>query len=463
MTSRGSKEFPEQKLLFRWINRSIDRSKSSHQEKNYEKLKRRFGLFPFIIIPKYGREKLHDPVCYTETAEKSCFRLKTTTKMKPKMNLILFTMLITWLSACDNSATDPIIETTDPPIDSTTNEILYTFPEESELHEGTWLQWPHQYQYGIQFRNRMDPTWIELTRELRTSENVHIVAYDTTERDRIIGLLNNANIDLTNVDFYIYPNDDFWIRDNGPIYVRDNDGKLVIQDWGFNGWGNKAAYDNCDAIPTRIGQSQGRQVVDLNSIMINEGGSVELDGHGSLMACKSSILNSNRNPEMTQAQAEQIFKKYLGVTNFIWLDGQAGLEVTDQHIDGFARFGNANTIVTMNNNDLLNYDVLQSDIDKLYAAKNKNGTAYNFLILPLTQNDVLTTYGQNLGYKGSYCNYYIANTKVIVPTYNDPNDAVAIQALQTLYPNRTVVGIDFRDAYANGGMTHCVTQQQPAE
>ena len=128
MTSRGSKEFPEQKLLFRWINRSIDRSKSSHQEKNYEKLKRRFGLFPFIIIPKYGREKLHDPVCYTETAEKSCFRLKTTTKMKPKMNLILFTMLITWLSACDNSATDPIIETTDPPIDSTTNEILYTLP-----------------------------------------------------------------------------------------------------------------------------------------------------------------------------------------------------------------------------------------------------------------------------------------------------------------------------------------------
>lgn len=381
-----------------------------------------------------------------------------------KMNTILLTLIITWFCSCEDQTAEILTDTQiDNQDDTNTTEILYTFPEESEPHEGTWLQWPHHYQYGIQFRNRMDPTWIALTRELRTSENVHIVAYNETERDRIIGLLNNASVDLTNVDFYIYPNDDFWIRDNGPIYVHDADGNLVIQDWGFNGWGNKAASNNCDAIPSRIGQSQNRTVVDLNSVMINEGGSVELDGNGSLMACKSSILNNNRNPGMTQAQAENIFRKYLGATNFIWLEGQAGLEITDQHIDGFARFGNSNTIVTMNNNDLLNYDVLQSDIDRLYAATNKDGTAYNFLILPLTQNNVTTTYGQDLGYQGSYCNYYIANTKVIVPTYNDPNDTVALQALQTLYPNRTVVGIDFRDAYANGGMTHCVTQQQPAE
>lgn len=381
-----------------------------------------------------------------------------------KMNVILLTILVTWLSSCDNNVNDlPTDPLNDPVVDPNTSEILYTFPEESEPHEGTWLQWPHHYQYGIQFRNRMDPTWIELTRELRSSKNVHIVAYNQTERDRIIALLNNANIDMSNVDFYIYPNDDFWIRDNGPIFVRDNNGNLVIQDWGFNGWGNKAASNNCDAIPNRIAQSQNRTVVDLNSVMINEGGSIELDGNGSLMACKSSILNNNRNPGMTQSEAETIFRTYLGATNFIWLEGQAGLEITDQHIDGFARFGNSNTIVTMNNKDLLQYDVLQSDIDRLYAATNKNGVAYNFLMLPLTQNNVTTTYGQNLGYKGSYCNYYIANTKVIVPTYNDPNDSVALQALQTLYPNRTVVGIDFRDAYANGGMTHCVTQQQPAE
>ncbi len=196
--------------------------------------------------------------------------------------------------------------------------------------------------------------------------------------------------------------------------------------------------------------------------MINEGGSVEIDGQGTIMCCKSSILNKNRNKGMTQEDAERVFTKYYGVTNFIWLDGQAGLEITDQHIDGFARFGDSNTIVTMNNNDLLYYDVKQSDVDKLYAAKNKDGVIYDFLIIPLTQNDVITTYGKNVA-KGSYCNYYIANTKVLVPVYSDPNDTVVLQKIQTLYPNRTVVGIDCRNVYANGGMIHCVTQQQPKD
>lgn len=351
----------------------------------------------------------------------------------------------------------------------TDTEILYTMPEESETHEGTWLQWPHQYQYGTAYRNSLDATWVAMTQALVTSEKVHIIAYNQTEKDRIIALLNSASVPLTNVDFKIYKTDDVWVRDNGPIYVRDKSGNLVIQDWGFNGWGQKTddqsgqpiGFANCNTIPAKIGTDQSRTIVDINSIMINEGGSVEIDGHGTLMACKSSILNNNRNPGMTQAQAENIFKKYLGVTNFIWLDGQAGLELTDQHIDGFARFGNATTIVTMEQNNLLNFDVKQSDIDKLYAAKNKNGTAYTFVKVPLTQNNVVTTNGTNLGYKGSYVNYYIANNKILVPNYNDPNDAVANGIIQALYPTRTVVGIDVRNLYENGGMVHCVTQQQP--
>lgn len=351
--------------------------------------------------------------------------------------------------------------------DTTSNnnnaEIKYTFPEESDPHEGTWLQWPHQFQYGVTFRNRLDNTWIDITKALVGSENVHIIAYNETEKNRIIGLLNQQQIPLTNIDFKIYPTDDFWIRDNGPIYVYDNSGKLCIQDWGFNGWGGKTTYANCNQIPQHIGNDQNKNVIDLNSVMVNEGGSVEMNGKGTLMACKSSILNANRNQGMSQQEAEDIFTKYLGVTNFIWLDGQPGLEITDQHIDGFARFGNWNTIVTMAENDLLNYDVKLSDINTLYAAKHSDGTVFNFLELPLTQNNVVTNYGVNLGYKGSYCNYYIANTKVLVPIYNDPNDSVALQRLQGLYPDRTVVGIDCRNVYANGGMIHCVTQQQPIE
>ncbi len=349
-------------------------------------------------------------------------------------------------------------------------EIFYTMPDESEPHEGTWLQWPHQYQYGTAYRNSLDPTWVAMTKALVSSEKVHIIAYNETEKGRIISLLNTAGIPLDDIDFKIYKTDDVWVRDNGPIYVKDQKGNLVIEDWGFNGWGEKTdsetglpiTYSKCNIIPAKIAADQKRTLVDLNSTMINEGGSVEIDGQGTLIACKSSILNSNRNPGMTQAQAESIFKKYLGATHFIWLDGQAGLELTDQHIDGFARFGNSNTIVTMDENSLLDFDVKQRDINTLFTAKNKNGIPYTFVKVPLTKNNVKKTDGTDLGYRGSYINYYIANNKVLVPNYNDPNDSIANQIIQSLYPTRTVVGIDVRNLYENGGMVHCVTQQQPA-
>lgn len=357
------------------------------------------------------------------------------------------------LLAC--SKEQPVIV---PPVADTS--VVYTMPEESAPHEGTWLQWPHEYQYDVTYRDRLDPTWVAMTRELVQSEKVHIIAYNQEEQQRITALLNEAGVPLTNVHFSIYPTDDVWVRDNGPIYVKDKNGKIVIQDWGFNGWGEKADYENCNSIPSKIAGAQGLQRVNLNHIMINEGGSVEIDGNGTLMACKSSILNKNRNPGMTQQEAEEIFTRYLGVTNFIWLTGKAGLEITDMHIDGFARFANASTIVTMNADDLDYWQVPAADADKLLAAKNKKGTPYTFVKIPLTRNNVRTTYGKNVG-RGSYINYYIANNRVLVPNYNDPNDAIANNIIQQLYPGKKVVGIDCRDLFANGGMVHCVTQQQP--
>ena len=133
------------------------------------------------------------------------------------------------------------------------------------------------------------------------------------------------------------------------------------------------------------------------------------------------------------------------------------------HIDGFAKFANANTIITMDSIDLWYWYLSPTDITKLYTSTNKNGVKYNFVYLPLTQNDVITAYGKNLGYKGSYVNYYVSNSKVLVPVYNDPNDAVAINILKTVYPAKSVVGIDCRNLYEQGGMVHCVTQQQPMQ
>ncbi len=344
----------------------------------------------------------------------------------------------------------------------------YNMPHENDPHEGTWLQWPHQYEYGLAYRNSLDATWVAMTDALVDGEKVHIIAYDNTQKNRIITLLTNAGVSLTNVDFLLFETNDVWARDNGPIFVRNSNGDLLIEDWGFNGWGGKFNSDLCDPIPTSVASAISLPVINLNSVMTNEGGAVEFDGNGVFMACRSSILsqspaNSVRNPGMTQAQAESIFSQYLGVTKFIWLDGNVGVteDITDFHIDGFAKFLNDDTLVTMNNADLVYWGASASDISTLYGASNVNNTVYTKVYVPLTQNDVVTTNGNNLGYKGSYVNYYVANNVVLVPNYNDPNDVVANGIIQTLYPDRTVVGIDCRNLYEWGGMVHCVTQQQP--
>ncbi|MBK7573413.1 MAG: agmatine deiminase family protein [Bacteroidetes bacterium] len=347
----------------------------------------------------------------------------------------------------------------------------YQMPAEHLAHEGTWLQWPHQYEYGITYRNRLDATWVAMTSALVGSEKVHIIAYNATEQIRITNLLTTANVSMTNVDFYLLQTNDVWVRDNGPIFVRDSAGSLHIEDWGFNGWGGDYNYNLCDPIPTSVGAAIGMPIVNLNTTMVAEGGSYELDGNGVLLATKSSLLTQTnsggalaiRNPGMTQFQAETIFTQYVGATKFIWLDGFLSTDdVTDAHIDGFAKFADDSTLVTMNNSDLTYWGLSSTDIATLYAASDMNNVAYNIVYVPLTQNNVVTAYGNNLGYKGSYCNYYVANNVVLVPNYNDPNDAVANAIIQALYPGRTVVGIDCRNLYENGGMVHCVTQQQPS-
>ena len=348
----------------------------------------------------------------------------------------------------------------------------YFFPDESELHEGTWLQWPHQYEYGISFRNENDATWVAMTNALQANEKVHIIAYNSTEQTRITNLLTSASVPLTNVDFKIFQTNDVWVRDNGPIYVYDSNGNLVIEDWGFNGWGGDYNFDKCNPIPTSIANATTTPVVNLNSIMTVEGGSLEMDGNGVFLATKSAILSQSnpnsqiqsiRNLGMTEAQANAIFTQYLGAEKFYWLQGGFSTEdITDFHIDGFAKFAPGNKIVTMSQADLLYWGVIQSDINILFSMSNIDNIAYTRITLPLTQNDVSKTNGTNLGYKGSYCNYYVANNRVLVPNYNDPNDAVANNIIAGLYPGRTVVGIDVRNLYGNGGMVHCVTQQQPA-
>lgn len=349
--------------------------------------------------------------------------------------------------------------------------INYKMPTEDETHEGTWLQWPHRHQYGIEYQNNLEPTWIAMTEALSPHEKVHIIVYDKFEKLRIEKLIEASNSLMDNVDFTILKADDVWIRDNGPIYVRGENDSLSILDFGFNAWGGKIdeltgdsiQFKNCNKIPNQVAKIQNRKTIDLNQLLVNEGGSFEVDGNGTFIACKSSILNPNRNPDLSIELAEFLFEKYLGVTNFIWLEGETGFDITDQHIDGFARFRDSTYIMTMKSYNLKAFNVCKEDIQTLYKSKNKSGQGYTFVFLPLTKRKVRTTYGVSTRAKGSYLNYYVANNVVLVPNYHDKNDMLANKIIQSMFPNRKVIGIDVRNLYVNGGMIHCVTQQQPAE
>jgi agmatine deiminase len=336
-------------------------------------------------------------------------------------------------------------------------------PEESAPHEATWLQWPHHHQYGRLYRNRLEATWVAMTAALVASEPVHIIVYDRRERRRVARVLRKASVPLGRVRFLVAKTNDTWVRDNGPIFVIDTvDGDLQATDWGFNGWGLDAPYRLDDTVPIAVADALGVPRVDRSAVVL-EGGAIEVDGRGTLMATRSSILDPDRNPDLSQQDVEAAMAADFGIRRFIWLDGRSGgrLDITDTHIDAIARFADPHTIVTMRAADLVHYGLSPADAERLLTATDAEGAPYRRVQLPLTANEVVTDSGYELGFKGSYVNFYTANTVVLMPTYDDPNDDIARGILQSAYPEREVIGIDVRNLYRYGGMIHCVTQQQP--
>lgn len=336
-----------------------------------------------------------------------------------------------------------------PPIPDPGRQFF--MPSEEEPHEGTWLQWPHNYEGNKSRRlvERYQESWIQMVLALHTGEKVHIIVYNETELDRVHGILEKRGCDMKQIDFYDWPFEDVWIRDNGPIFVFDENNQLLVMDFGFNGWGKKYPYKNSNKIPQKVAKELNLSCVTVP--MINEGGSVEIDGKGTLMAKKSSILNRNRNKGWRQQDAEAYFTRYLGVTNFIWLNGTKGQDITDDHIDGTARFSHDNVIVTFFREDYLDpreYDILAN-------ACNAKGEKFRLVHLPLTKRKIIK------GEYGFYVNFYVGNEVVLMPGFDDPNDDVAADTLQALYPKRKVIKIPMTEAFKDGGMVHCVTQQQP--
>ena len=364
--------------------------------------------------------------------------------MKKNRIVISFVLMscVFSLMSCDKNEIEIEVNDSTP--------ILYTMPAEDLEHEGTWLQWPHDYTYAGQ-QAAYEPIWIAMTKALHTGEMVHIVAYDEAAKATITQKLTDEGVDMSKIDFLIAKTDDVWARDNGPIFVRDENDQLTITNWAFNGWGSKMPYSYDTEVPKSAGEHLNLPVVDVNLVL--EGGSVEVDGHGTLMAKRSSILNNNRNANATQKDAENYFRTYFGVTNFIWMDGVKGQDITDDHIDFTAKFAE-NNIIIYTDPSFLN----DGELEILQNARNTNGEPYTLIELPVTAENMQVD-GGNI--PGVYTNFYVGNTVVLVPNYNSAQDTEANNIIQSIYPDKTVVGIDVRELYGYGGAIHCVTQQQP--
>jgi agmatine deiminase len=334
----------------------------------------------------------------------------------------------------------------------------YRMPAEWEPHAATWLSWPRRE--GISFPDSFDrvlPALRAMAEALIESEQVCInVCNDAHEAEARAVL---RGLSMERVTFYRIPTNEPWCRDHGPIFLtRDAEPKLGIVDWDYNAWGGKYPPCNLDeVVPTRIAQILDRPV--FYPRMILEGGSIEVNGAGSLLTTESCLLNQNRNPNLGRVEIERRLRDYLGVQEILWLsDGIEG-DDTDGHIDDLARFVSENTVVTVveKSREDKNYEPLQKNLARLREMRIGN-RKIDIITLPMPKKIVRE--GQRL--PASYANFYIANSCVLLPTFADPNDQIASSILQNLFADRRVIGIDCRELIWGLGTFHCLTQQQPA-
>jgi agmatine deiminase len=352
------------------------------------------------------------------------------------------------------------------------NQGFY-MPAEWETHEGTWLQWPHDGPFPDE-QMRLESLWLMMTEALQAGESVHIVATDDRQKEHIQHLGNYYGWDQTRIDLYVIPTDDVWARDNGPIFLVNERGELAITAWNFNGWGERYPHQKDRLVPEKVAAALSLPL--FTAPITLEGGGLEVNGQGTLIATRSSIINPNRNPGKSQAEIEAALKDYLGITHIIWLTGASrkfcdtvGSD-TDLHIDGYARFIDESTVLYSWTDDDSNifYPILKQHRDELRNATTESGKSLTLVPLPKPLNATYSTLVtstrppfETTASLAVYANFYIANQAVLVPVYGDINDARAKSILAEHFPDREIIGLPANVLADMGGMMHCVTQQQP--
>ena len=364
-----------------------------------------------------------------------------------------------WAIGCRDKSQDSSLKSHAP----TPAELGYRMPAEWEPHASTWLTWPRPD--GISFPDKYEtipPVYAELIRHLVEVEQVNINVWDLDMEAWVRELLLANATPLDRVQFHHFPAYEPWCRDHGPIFlVRDSkalDDRAVV-DWGYNAWGGKyPPFDLDDAIPQQVAKLRGLPLFSPGIVM--EGGSLEVNGRGTLLTTEACLLDPNRNPRLNKSEIEGYLRAYLGVTNIVWLgEGIVG-DDTDGHIDDITRFVSPTTVVTAVENDPsdLNFEILQENLRRLQELRDQAGRPFRIVELPMP--GVVECEDQRL--PASYANFYIANGLVLVPTYRHANDTRALAILQDEFQDRRVVGIDSTELIWGLGSFHCITQQEPS-
>jgi agmatine deiminase len=341
----------------------------------------------------------------------------------------------------------------------------WRMPAEWEKHEGTWLGWPHEL---TDWPGKFSPipwAFAEMVRLLSQVERVFLLVEDGNAETRARGILKKAGARLESVEFFRVPTDRGWMRDSGPICVKSAAGEVAYNSFIFNGW---AKYDNHRkdaALAKKVNARRKRRLFlpeHKDRRVVLEGGSIDVNGKGTLLTTEECLQSKTqeRNPGFTKDDYAEVFRKYLGVTNVLWLGNGIAGDDTHGHVDDLTRFVNETTVVTIveTGRDDANYKPLAENLERLRKMKDQEGQALQIEILPMPKPVYFA--GQRL--PASYANFYIANGLVIVPTFNDANDRAALDTLAKLFPGREVVGIHCRDLVLGLGTLHCMTQQEIA-
>jgi len=343
------------------------------------------------------------------------------------------------------------------------SNITRRLPAEWEPHQATLLSFPFN---GNDWPGKYDVikwAFVEMIRKVVEFESVLLVVKSESQQQTVGAMLRQAHADTKQVKYIIQNTNRSWMRDSGPIVVQRSDGKREALQFRFNGWAKyanhrldwkiSAAVATALKVPLTEVLYQGRPVV-------LEGGAIEVNGKGTLITTEECLLDQKtqvRNPGYTKQDYAAIFQEYLGVTNVIWLGEGIEGDDTHGHVDDICRFVNPTTVVACvepNKKDV-NHRRLEKNLDRLKQARLEEGSKLEVVPLPMPGRLDF----EDLRLPASYVNFLVTNGCVLVPTFNDPNDAIALGVLGELFPNRQVIGIHAVDLVWGLGTLHCLSHE----